>query len=446
MMANEYQVKLYKPHQAQEKFINCSAKRVIIKAGRRSGKTVGIAILAVEKFLAGHRVLYGAPTTEQVYRFWVTVCNALAEPIKAKVFYKNETEHIIELLGTEKRIRAKTCWNADSLRGDYCDVLIIDEWQLCDENMWELVGAPMLLDNDGDARFLYTPPSLHSRSVSKAKDPQHAAKMFAKAKQDTTGRWKAFHFTSHDNPHISEEALADITGDMTTVAYRMEIMAEDVTEAEGALWIREIIEAGRIVKAPELSRIVVAVDPSATSTGNEAGIIIAGIDKGKETYILADESLQGSPLAWATAAVTAYHNFEADRIVAEANNGGEMVALTIAQVDPKVPVKLVHASRGKATRAEPIAAQYEKRGVHHVGKFEALEDEMCLWIPGDESPNRMDALVWALTDLMLSGKSVPGHVSLGITTAAGGPGDLPPEEKPKPKIEIPEEFGWIKDY
>jgi phage terminase large subunit-like protein len=117
---------------------------------------------------------------------------------------------------------------------------------------------------------------------------------------------------------------------------------------------------------------------------------------------LADESVQGSPLVWATAAVTAYHKFKADRIIAEANNGGEMVALTIKQVDPSVPVELVHASRGKQTRAEPIAAQYEQGRVHHVGLFEALEDEMCLWIPGDASPNRMDALVWALTKLMLS--------------------------------------------
>jgi len=114
---------------------------------------------------------------------------------------------------------------------------------------------------------------------------------------------------------------------------------------------------------------------------------------------------------WATAAVTAYHKLKADRIIAEANNGGEMVALTIAQVDSTVPVELVHASRGKQTRAEPIAAQYEQGRVHHVGVFEALEDEMCLWIPGDASPNRMDALVWALTELMLS--TQPGFFFAG---------------------------------
>jgi len=409
-MELELKVHLPQPHEKQKPCLRTVVKRKIIRAGRRGGKTVSAGILAVEEFLNGRRILYGAPTIEQIGKFWKTVTRALVEPIDKKVFYKNETEHIIELLKTEQRIKAKTVWNADTLRGDYADVLILDEWQLMDEDAWELVGAPMLLDNNGDAVFIYTPPSLHSRSASKAKDPQHAAKMFKKAQQDTTGRWAAFHFTSHDNPHISKDALSEITHDMTSLSYRMEILAEDVNESPGALWKRDVIDKGRVIAAPPLTRIVVGVDPSATSTGDEAGILVGGLCKG-EGYILADESVQGSPLTWATAAVTAYHKFRADRIIAEANQGGEMVSLTIAQVDEKVPVELVHASRGKQTRAEPIAAQYEQGRVHHVGKFEALEDEMCLWIPGDSSPNRMDAMVWALTELMLS--SDPGFFFVG---------------------------------
>ena len=105
-------------------------------------------------------------------------------------------------------------------------------------------------------------------------------------------------------------------------------------------------------------------------------------------------------MAWATAAVTAYHRHKADRIVAESNNGGEMVEQVIKTVDPSVPVRLVHASRGKQTRAEPIAAVYEKGHAHHVGVFSALEDELALWTPGDPSPNRLDAAVWAMTELL----------------------------------------------
>jgi len=397
-MKSEYIVHLPRPHEKQLAFINSAAKRKVIRAGRRSGKTVGMSVCAVEKFLSGKRVLYAAPTSEQIDRFWTTVTRALDEPIRGKVFSKNETEHVVELPHTEQRIRAKTAWNADTLRGDYADVLILDEFQLMNEEAWAVVGAPMMLDKNGDAIFIYTPPSLHSRSVTKADDPQHAAKMFKRASQDTSGRWETFHFTSHDNPYLSQEALTDITGDMTSLAYRMEILAEDVDEAPGALWTRGDIEKARLLKAPDLARVVVGVDPSATSTGDEAGIVTMGAAN-EHIYTLSDDSLQGSPLEWAQAAVIAFYRHKADSIVAEANNGGEMVELTIKQVDPQVPVKLVHASRGKATRAEPISAMAQQGRDHHVGVFPLLEDELCLWIPGDPSPNRLDAKVWAATEL-----------------------------------------------
>jgi hypothetical protein len=366
--------------------------------------TVGIAIFAIQEFLKGRRVLYAAPTSEQIGRFWTSVTNATDELTRNKIFYKNETEHIIELKGTEQRLRAKTCWNADTLRGDYCSLLIFDEYQLINEDAWAVVGAPMLLDNDGDAVFIYTPPSLHSRSVSKANDPQHAAKLFKKAAllgKSNPGRWATFHFSSMDNPYISQDALAEITSDMSSLAYRMEILAEDIDQAPGALWTRENIEKNRVIQSPELSKIVVAIDPttSADGGGDAAGIIVAGTlaDQG---FILEDCTLNGSPLAWAQAAVDAYHRHKANLIVAEKNQGGEMVAITIKQVDKDVPVKLVHAARGKNVRAEPVSAKYEKNLVHHVGNFPALEDELCLWLPGDKSPNRLDALVWAITDLI----------------------------------------------
>ena len=404
-MIQDVTVRLPKPHPKQREFIRSEAKRKIIRAGRRGGKTVGVGIYGVERFLAGNRVLYAAPTSEQIQRFWATVTRSLSEGIDGGVYYKNETEHIIEIKGTEQRLRAKTAWNADSLRGDYADELILDEWQLMNEDAWGLVGAPMLLDNNGNATFIYTPPSLHSRSASKANDPQHAAKLFRKAKElsiTQPERWATFHFSSMDNPYISREALDEITGDMTALAYRMEILAEDIDEAPGALWTRKTIEDNRVLSAPEMGRLVVAVDPSISSGGDSAGIIAAGL-AGKHGYILEDGTVQGSPLTWARRAVQIYHDREADLIVAEKNQGGEMVELTIHQADPTVPVKLVHASRGKIVRAEPVAAKYEKGQVHHVGSFPALEDELCLYLPGDPSPNRLDALVHAMTELMGEG-------------------------------------------
>lgn len=409
------------PHSEQARFLSSTAKRKVIRAGRRGGKTVGMAVYSVEKFLQGKRVLYTTPTSEQIDRFWTEVCKALQEPIDAGVYTKNETKHIIELPGTEQRIRAKTAWNADTLRGDYGDELIFDEYQLMDETAWSEVGAPMLLDNDGNATFIYTPPSLHSRSTSKARDPQHAAKLYKKANADKSGRWQTFHFASAMNPHISKVALSEISKDMTSLAYRQEILAEDVDEAPGALWKRSDIEANRVLKAPEtLSRVVVGVDPSTTTGGDEAGIITEA-RTGDDYYCLADDSIQGSPETWAQAAITAFFRHKADCIVAEKNNGGEMVESVIKQavINAKqrgenignVPVKLVWASRGKATRAEPISAMAEnneernQRGRdHHVGSFPLLEDELCLWMPGDPSPNRLDAKVWAMTELSSLGE------------------------------------------
>lgn len=402
--ANEHRVHLRKPHDVQRAIRHSLAKRRVVRAGRRGGKTTGAAMIAVDAFLAKKRVLYAVPTAEQVEKFWYEVNRALADPIGVGLLYKNETRHVIEVAGTENRIRAKTAWNADTLRGDYADLLILDEYQLMNEDAWEVVGAPMLMDHDGDALFIYTPPSLRSASVSKARDPRHASKMFKRAQDDTSGRWAAFHFASHENPHISETALAEITGDMTSLAYRQEILAEDIEDNPGALWRRAWIEDNRIEAIPGLAKVVIGVDPSATSHGDEWGIIGAGMGKGADgkshLYVLADVSLQASPDQAARSAIALYHELGAGAIIAEANQGGEMVSSTLHHVDQDVTVKLVHASKGKAIRAEPISAVYEQRRGHHVGVFARLEDEMCLWQPGDQSPNRLDALVWAATYLV----------------------------------------------
>jgi len=406
-------VRLKTPHAEQQKFIDSPAKRKIIRSGRRSGKTTGIAIFAVQEFLKGRRILYATPTQEQVDRFWEEVKRALAEPINKKLFYKNETRHIIELSGTEQRIRAKTAWDADTMRGDYADLLIYDEWQLMKEEAWGKVGAPMLLDNDGDAVFIYTPPSIESAARSRARDPRHAAKMFKKAQQDTTGRWEAFHFTSHDNPHISKEALAEIVQDMTNLAYRQEILAEDVEDAPGALWRRtEMIEAHRVTTYPDLERVVVGVDPPGSVTG-ECGIVVAGIamqDGEQHGYVIADCSLSGLPNEWGKAVVTAYNIYKADRVIVETNFGGDMVRNTIWNVPggKQLAFKEAWASRGKIVRAEPVAAIYEQGRGHHVGTFATLEDELCTWEPGQgmKSPNRLDGLVWALSYLMVKPKGV----------------------------------------
>ena len=212
-------------HPKQKGFVESTKKRIIVRAGRRGGKTVGMAIRNVTRFLSGRRQLYATPTSEQLQAWWYEVTTALDPLVRLGVFKKNETEHYIELPGTKQRIKGKTAWNVNTLRGDYADDLTLDEYQLMSEDVWEIVGEPMLLDNNGDAAFIYTPPSLLSSGVSKARDPRHAAKMFKKALDDP--EWLAVHFTSHDNHYISKDALAKVIGSMSAKSYRQEILAED---------------------------------------------------------------------------------------------------------------------------------------------------------------------------------------------------------------------------
>jgi phage terminase large subunit-like protein len=188
---------------------------------------------------------------------------------------------------------------------------------------------------------------------------------------------------------------------------------------EGSLWNRAMLDKQRIDTMPnknDFSRIIVAVDPpiSSHSGSDECGIIVAGIDFStpKKAFILADLSGKSmTPTQWARRAIDAYYTYQADRIVAEINQGGEMVQSVIETIDATVPFKGVFARRGKTSRAEPVAAQYEKGIVFHVGQFPELEDQMCGFTPyqiyakNTRSPDRVDALVWGLTDLLLNGEA-----------------------------------------
>jgi len=205
---------------------------------------------------------------------------------------------------------------------------------------------------------------------------------------------------------------------------RQELQAEILEDLPGALWNRGIIEACRASQPPaDLARVVVAIDPAgrASETANETGIIVAGKDAEGNGWVLADLSARYQPVEWAKAAIAAYRAHHADRIVAETNNGGDMVEATLRMVDPNVPFGAVHASRGKVARAEPVATLYEQGKVRHLGAFPILEDQMCAftrdallspfpasgggtgagWNGTGASPDRVDALVWALSDLLV---------------------------------------------
>lgn len=217
--------------------------------------------------------------------------------------------------------------------------------------------------------------------------------------------------TIHDNPHLPSVQKARLEKRYAgTRLGRQELDGELIEDVDGALWTMAMCEAAyraRPTELPDMVRVVVAIDPAGSSGdgADDTGIVVVGRDADGWGYVLADRTCHATPHGWASAAVKAYDEFGADRIVAEVNHGGEMVAHTVRTVRPAIPFKAVHASRGKAIRAEPIAALYEQARIRHAGPFPALVDQLTTWVPGDtsaKSPDRLDALVWGLTELGLS--------------------------------------------
>ena len=195
---------------------------------------------------------------------------------------------------------------------------------------------------------------------------------------------------------------------------RQELDGEILTDRPDALWQRDVIEVSRVKVAPEMQRIIIAVDPPVTSTNkaDACGIIIAGMGVDDRVYILEDATLErAKPLSWARGVVNMYYKYEADRLIVEVNQGGDMVDTIIRQVDKTVPVSAVRATRGKWLRAEPVAALYEQGRVCHVGAMKKLEDQMCDFgrdgLSSGRSPDRLDAMVWAVTELALKDVSEP---------------------------------------
>jgi phage terminase large subunit-like protein len=230
--------------------------------------------------------------------------------------------------------------------------------------------------------------------------------------------------STYDNvAHLAPDALAEFRRQYegTTIG-RQELHAEILTSVPGALWTPQLFDGARLrMDSPTreeierrqihrpgredvtLTRVVLAVDPAMSSGGDETGIVVAGVGDDGHGYVLADLSGRGSPESWARRAVAAYHEWHADCLLAEVNQGGDIVQHTVRTVDPSVHFRAVRAGSAKQSRAEPIAALYEQTRVHHVGVYPALEHQCCTWVPGQgRSPDRLDALVWALTDLLVT--------------------------------------------
>ena len=276
-----------------------------------------------------------------------------------------------------------------NLKGAWADEIgLWDNWQTTwDESLKFAV-------REGQARIIATGTPKQSR----------AARKLIKQLIDDPGVPVRRLRTVDNAANLAPRFLAEVVGKAKgTRLERQELEGLLLDDVEGALWTAELIDQARVKAAPaDLLRVVVAVDPAVTNEedSDETGIIVVGEAEGGHGFVLEDCSMRGTPDACMKRAVAAYYQWQADRIVAESNNGGDFVGSLLRTVDPNVPYSKVIASRGKRVRAEPVSALYEQLRVHHVGYFEALEDQMCSWVPSDpESPDRVDALVWACAEL-----------------------------------------------
>jgi phage terminase large subunit-like protein len=290
----------------------------------------------------------------------------------------------------------------ETLRGPQFDAAWCDE--LCrwrrPQAAWDMLQFALRL-GDNPRAVITTTPKVSQLLKNLVKDP------FTAVTHDTTAANRA---------NLAETFLTEVTRRYAGTALgEQELEGQIVEQYTGGLWRRDWLAETRIEKAPALSRIVVAVDPPVSShaTSDACGIIVAGLGVDGRGYVLADRTIKGrEPQVWARAAIAAYHDFQADRLVAEVNQGGDLVVLCLHTVDDTVPVKKVRATRAKITRAEPISALYAEGRVSHVGEFLQLENQMIGFDGtspslGSKSPDRLDALVWALTDLMLTTSQKP---------------------------------------
>ena len=365
----------------------------LLLGGRGSGKT-----MAGTHYVLDHlrqegkkaRVGIGAPTIADARDVCAEGVTGLINLAPNEFKYNRsigEAHHkdggYVKFLGSEEPAR----WN-----GPQWSLIWADELALWNEASWHQAQFGLRLGDHPKAIVTTTPKN------------RKFVRILSELESTATVR-----ATTYDNPTLSstvQERLREQYGG--TRIGRQEIMAEWLDDVPNALWRNDMIKAKQLSEVPALERIVVAIDPavSVSQDSDETGIIVVGRSEDNEYYVLADYSGKYSPDAWAEKAIDAYDSHQADRIIGEVNNGGDMVEYTLRTVRSNIPYTAVHASRGKRIRAEPIAALYEQEKVYHVGGLPLLEEQMVSWTPDSStgSPDRLDALVWGLTDLSQRGK------------------------------------------
>ena len=392
----------------------------LVISGRGWGKTFVGAGWLVEKALStpNIEVAVVAPTFTDVRRTCVEGPSGIIKsllPGQLK-FYNRSNGQIT--LSNGSKIHMISADEPDRARGLNLSFAWLDEfaaWRY--EETWTAGLAPALRIGNPQVVITTTP---------------RPTKLLREFINRTDGSVVVTRGSTFDNAaNLSEAALAELRNRYEgTRIGRQELYGELLTDTPGSLWSLEMIDSTRLKEAPELVRIVVAIDPATTSGENadETGIICVAKGLDGRGYVLADRSCRDTPSGWAHRAIALFHEMKADRIVAEKNQGGDMVELTIRSVEPTIPFKGIVAKVGKRLRAEPIAALYEQGRVSHIGAFDLLEDQMTGWVPDSGySPDRLDALVHGLAELGLAAGSSADRFFAQLApscTACGIPNDV----------------------
>lgn len=358
----------------------------LFMGGRGSGKTRAGAEWIAEGIRSGamNRVALIAATYDEARAVMIEGESGLLK-VSNTAAYQPANRRIIWPGGAVARVLSAD--DPDSIRGHQFDAAWCDEFCKWNAPQDALDMAMMALRLGTDPRMLITTTPRNIAALKKLMTMKDMTMTHSTTAQNAANLAPGF-------VAMLEERYAG------TRLGRQELDGDLIEDNEAALWRRDWIEAARVREAPKLARIVVAIDPPVSVTGDECGIVIAGVDAKKECYVLADRSQGGvTPAQWARRAIDAFEEFHADCIVAEANQGGEMVRAVLRQELSSAPIRLVHATRDKQTRAMPYAALYERGRVHHVGTFAELEDQLCQFDGIGASPDRLDALVWALANL-----------------------------------------------
>jgi phage terminase large subunit-like protein len=395
----------YTKHQQDFFFNHDPNKRFFILAcGRRWGKTKGAANAAIEWMVEGQKLLWGDTISSNIDRYVDRYFKP--ELNKSEIKYNwSAQKKLMEFPDFGGYMDFRSADRPENWEGFGYDKIILNEVGIILKNDYLYTNAvlPMLMDNEGSKLFAIGTPK--GKMVKNEREHRYYS-MYKKAKANDPS-YEMHQYSSYDNPFLRDEDVKALEDEMQTMNPQMvqqEIYAQFVDGASGELWDEVIIERQRIRVAPDLQRITINIDPaiSKTAESDETGITVTGKDGGGNGYVLADESGKYTPEQWANLANDLANKWKADCIVAEKNQGGDMVESVLRSTGCKHRIKLVTATKGKFVRAEPIYSFYEQGKIFHVGYHPRLEAQMCAFDSElKNSPDRVDSLVWGFTELML---------------------------------------------